>query len=462
MQLPARGLALTTALAGAGVTLLFALSPGLHVAYREPSLHAALETATALAALLAAYLAFGRYRTRPTVDALLLVCGLALLGASDLCFAAAPAALGLDARGAFSTWAVIAGRLAGASLFATSSLVPRIRLPRNGRGAWLALGLCAAFLVVVATLAAVLGPTLPRGIKPDVIGALDRPRLNALAAVRAVQLVSAGLFGLAALGFLRRAERERDGFMSSLSVAATLAAISRVNYFLYPSLYSQWVYVGDAFRLLFFLVLLAGVVNEIKRYWRRLADVAVLEERRRLARELHDGLAQEIAYIGRNAALLGDPGADGELPDRIRAGAGRAFAEARRAITALAAPLDAPVEEVVSEALRDVAARHGTTLELDLGGGARLEAARLETLVRVACEAVTNAARHSGASSVRVELDAARGRVRLRVRDRGCGFEPAEAVGYGLVSMRERAEAIGGRLRVVSAPGRGTTVEAIL
>ena len=461
MQPRARDLALGAAAAGGLVTLLFALIPGLHIAYREPALHAALETATALAALLAAYLAFGRYQARAALDDLLLVCGLALLGLSDLCFAAAPAALGLDEHATFTTWGAIAGRLAGAVVFAAGALVPRRRVRSKTSSVALSLTACAAFVAGLVAAAAV-APALPRGIRPELIGTLDRPRLHALVVVTAVQLASVVIFGLAAAGFVRRAERERDGFMGWLAVAATFAAVSRLNYFLYPSLYSQWVYVGDAFRLLFFVVLLAAVASEIKRYWSRLAEAAVLEERRRLARDLHDGVAQEIAYISRNAALLEGPGADAELPVRIRAAADRAFAEARRAITALAAPADAPVEAVVSEALRDVAARHGATLELDLGVGGRLEPSRLETLVRVACEAVANAARHSGAPSVRVELGAARGRVRLRVLDHGRGFDPEGAVGYGLVSMQERAEAVGGAFRVVSAPGRGTTVEAIL
>ena len=250
--------------------------------------------------------------------------------------------------------------------------------------------------------------------------------------------------------------------MGWLAVAATVAAFSRLNYFLYPSLYTQWVYVGDGFRLAFCLLLLTGSLNEIGQYWKRLAEAAVLEERRRLARDLHDGVAQEIAFISRNAALLGDPDADGDLPERIRASADRAFSEARRAITALAAPVDAPPEVVVADALRDVAARHGTRLELDVAYGAELEPERLEALVRVACEAVTNSARHSGVGTVHVRLENVRQFVRLRVADRGRGFYPDEAAGYGLVSMRERAEAIGGKVWIDSAPGRGTIVEAIL
>lgn len=462
MALRPRTLTLTAALGGAGVTLLFALHPGLHVAYREPALHASLETTAALVALLAGYLAFGRYQARGSVGDLLLVCGLALLGLSDFFFAALPAALGGDEDGAFATWAVIAGRLGGAILFAAAGFAPRRRLRREGRSHVVALGLCGAFLALVALLAMTLGPSLPPGLDPQEAGAIGRPPLNAVGAVSAVQVLSAVLFAVAALGFLRRAEQQHDGFMRWLAVAATFAAVSRVNYFLYPSLYTQWVYIGDAFRLLFYLVLLAGSMHEIKRYWRRLADAAVMEERRRLARELHDGLAQEIAYIGRNAALLPENGSDGELPQRIRDASERAFNEARRAITALNAPAEVPAEEVVAEALRGVADRHGTRLELDISGGGPLDTDRLEALVRVACEAVTNAARHSGSETVRVELEPRRQRMRLRVVDDGRGFDPAEVDGYGLVGMRERAEAIGGKLRIDSAPGHGTTVEAIL
>ena len=96
MLLRPRNLILATAAAGTAVTLLFALSPGLQVAYRDPALHAALEATAALVTMLAAYLVFGRFRARGSLDDLVLVCGLALLAASDLCFAAVPAAIAAD------------------------------------------------------------------------------------------------------------------------------------------------------------------------------------------------------------------------------------------------------------------------------------------------------------------------------------------------------------------------------
>jgi signal transduction histidine kinase len=102
-------------------------------------------------------------------------------------------------------------------------------------------------------------------------------------------------------------------------------------------------------------------------------------------------------------------------------------------------------------------------LELDLVSGIRLSAARAEALVRIACEAVTNAARHSGASRVILNLERDGSRVRLRVSDGGRGFDTTvPRAGFGLISMRERARSVGGELRISSAPGRGSEVEAAL
>jgi signal transduction histidine kinase len=83
--------------------------------------------------------------------------------------------------------------------------------------------------------------------------------------------------------------------------------------------------------------------------------------------------------------------------------------------------------------------------------------------VRIVSEAVTNAARHGRAGLVRVELDNGDG-VRLRIVDRGRGFDPAQRRpgSFGLTSMRERAEALGGRFSLRSSPGAGTEIEVTL
>jgi signal transduction histidine kinase len=211
-------------------------------------------------------------------------------------------------------------------------------------------------------------------------------------------------------------------------------------------------------------MLLVGAVREINGYWSRSALVAVLEERRRLARDLHDGLAQEIAYINRAAMRLGDEDPDHDLPERLAAAAGRALRESRQVIAALATPVDEPLEAMVGRVVHAAADRFGTAAELDIASGVRLDAARTEGLLRIIGEAVANAAQHSGARSVRVELERLNGSARLRVVDKGSGFDTdtTPATGFGLISMRERAEALGGRFAIDSKPGRGTRIEVLL
>jgi signal transduction histidine kinase len=80
--------------------------------------------------------------------------------------------------------------------------------------------------------------------------------------------------------------------------------------------------------------------------------------------------------------------------------------------------------------------------------------------VRIACEAITNAARHSGASRVSLGLERDGSGVRLRISDKGHGFDTAApGGGFGLISMRERAHSVGGELLISSAPGHGSEVE---
>jgi signal transduction histidine kinase len=321
-----------------------------------------------------------------------------------------------------------------------------------------------ALLAAVAAVVAVFASRLPRGVDtlftPEESG---RPRLESDPVVLAAQLVAMVLFVIAAIGFSLKSKRTGDGLMRWLAVGAVIAAFSRLNYFLYPSLYTEWVYTGDFFRLAFYVAILAAAAREISSYWKRVSEVAVLEERRRIARDLHDGLAQELAYIGRNLHRLDE---HDRTVVRIKASADRALAESRRAIAALTRPLDAPLESVLADAAFETAEREGTSVALDLSPGIGVEFERREALIRIACEAIANAARHGGAEVVRVELSNGQG-VRLRITDNGVGFDPdtlgeRPRRGFGLVSMRERALALGGQFHVTSAPGRGTTVEVML
>jgi signal transduction histidine kinase len=448
-----------TAAAAAVATLLVVVLPFVRFAYRSQSTHVALETAAALIAFLAAYLVFGRYRLSGLASDLALVAALALLAGNNLLFLVLPAVL--DKTGSSSAWAPVAGGLLGAAALAASALAPPRRLRAPDRAAAWTLAACAASLAAIGLVVLALGDRLPAGIDPA-LAPVARPHFAGHWAVLAAQLAGAALFGAAALGFALRAERTGDELMRWFAAGATLAAAGRVNYFLFPSLYSEWVYTGDVFRLGFYLLLLAGAGLEIRAYWHRLAEAAALEERRRVARELHDGVIQELALIEVQARELSRQEGSATAAGLAKA-AERALDESRRAVSALTRASDEPLRVALAKAAEEVAAQHGAQVKLSLASVQDVTPETYEALVRIVREAIRNAVRHGGATTVEVELVDGPG-LQLRVTDDGRGFdtEAPRAGGFGLVSMRDRARSLGGELRVSSHPGAGCKLEVIL
>lgn len=219
----------------------------------------------------------------------------------------------------------------------------------------------------------------------------------------------------------------------------------------------------------------ARLAGEERERAARASDLAVAEERNRLAREIHDTLAQGLAGI-----VLQLEAAEDSLPpgsgtaaahlDRARALARESLQEARRSVwnlrprrleeAGLAGALAALAEETTGDGVR---------VDARLEPAPPLAPAAAEALYRVAQEAVANVRRHSGARRASLELAAAPGPggrpgARLTVTDDGHGFDPAArtgptpAGGFGLWAMAERAAALGGQLEIVSEPGRGTRV----
>jgi signal transduction histidine kinase len=454
-----RDAVLAIALAAAAVTATVVAWPVLHYAYRQHGLHIGFEATAGQVACLAAYLIFGRFRRTRRFDDLLLSYAFALFALANLCFAALPAIV-LDGKpNGFSTWTALAGRLVGAVAFAVAALAPARELRLSPLRKVLVFVTPVAVLAATAVVVLLFESRLPTGVEAEFTPAsLASYHVISHPVLLTVQLASIGLFGVAAFGFARRAGREEDEVMWWLAAGGVLALFASLNYVLYPSLYTEYVYVGDGFRLLFYATVLIAAARELSSYWRALAHASVLEERRRIARDLHDGLAQELAFIGRNLQRLDE--ADVYVA-RARAATGRALAEARRAVAALSDAADRPLEVVLEEAVREVAAREGTRVELELASGLTVTPEQREALVRIACEAIANAARHGQAKLVRVEL-ADGPHATLRVADRGCGFDPAATqprTGFGLVSMRDRARALGADFRLSSGLGRGTEVE---
>jgi signal transduction histidine kinase len=209
----------------------------------------------------------------------------------------------------------------------------------------------------------------------------------------------------------------------------------------------------------------AAIALTNAKLYERSGELSVLQERARLARELHDAVSQRLFSIrahARAAEVLVDRDperASGELAAIAELGA-QAHAELRAVIDGLAPPdLDG-----LADSLRrytQLAARaHGIPVRMSASDLPELDPRVQTATFRVAQEALQNALRHSGASEISVSLSWTRRRVVLEVSDDGTGFDPAlPSGGLGLASMRERATAVGGVLEVTSAPGAGTRVK---
>jgi signal transduction histidine kinase len=449
------------AVAAVVLTVLVSVTSAIHFAYRSPSLHVAVETAAALISLLAAQLVYGRFRRSRDRRDLLLMAALALFAGSNLLFSALPA-MANAAPDSFFAWARMAGGVTATSLLAISAFGSERPLQRPAGAVRRLLLSCGIALLAIGVATALAKDWLPQAVEPGLSPeSSSRPRIIGHPVVLTLQLVLMALFAAAAVGFARRADRTQDPMITWFAIGAGLGGWARLNYFLFPSLYSEYFYTGDVLRLGFFVALLIGGAMELRLAQRALARDAMLDERRRLAREIHDGIAQDLAYIVQQGdALASRPDAPEGSGD-IATAARRALGETRGVIQALVRPLEEPLETALERVARDVAARGGATVQADMEEGVELPAQTSEALLRIVGEAVNNAVRHGEAQTIRLHLRCGP-QLRLSIDDDGSGFDPA-ALGsanghHGIRGMRERVDALGGELQITSRPGDGATV----
>ncbi len=218
---------------------------------------------------------------------------------------------------------------------------------------------------------------------------------------------------------------------------------------------------------------------KLRAYAEQAEEVAVMHERNRLARELHDAATQTVFSITLTAqaarmACEQDPSRLPELLDRIQESGADALAEMRGLVSGLRP------RRVAEDGLVAVLRQHFALRErreqlrviFSIEGEERGEIDLKETLLRVVQESLNNVVKHAGTREAEVSLVFTQREVLLRVRDSGGGFDPGTAEGakgtggatgaggFGLASMRERVESRGGSLQVVSRPGAGTEITA--
>jgi signal transduction histidine kinase len=193
---------------------------------------------------------------------------------------------------------------------------------------------------------------------------------------------------------------------------------------------------------------------------------ALEEERLRVARELHDELGQQLAALRMEVSVHGLKARTGHSPelgifDILVQRLDLLVATVRTVVSQLRPPaLDAGLKVGLEWAVAKFRRESGLPCSLVMHGDTTSLPAELTIAIfRTVQESLTNINKHAQASQAEVELLVSPGRINLSVRDDGIGFDPtSEGDGFGLIGMRERANRLGGRLDVDSAPGRGTEV----
>ncbi len=461
------------------------VAPGVNIRISAPGLDLVLETLATLVAISVAVLGWVRYRQLAAPLALFEAAAFLVLATSDGQYVAsilsgldASAGLPLGELGQANLYVFTASRLMAAILLVVGGFAS-LRGLRPGRP-WLVVVAPAVALVVIAYVAAHAG-SLPQLASKAGPGSVQSSTL-----LGAALQVSVAALLLWAAALSRRLYRRYGSLGHAwLALGLVFGAFAQAYVAVSPHTETGLVTTANFLWLVFDLCLFVGVETEVGvalaglrtanldlRRLRALdAERATLEERAHLARELHDGLAQNLwlakLKAGRLAGLAGfGPDAAalvGELGDAIDAG----LAEAQQAVTALriAGQPAGPFWDVIARYVDDFADRFGLRAEIDCPNGASGLTARAEAeLVRIAQEALSNVRRHADATFVRVHAAIENGHLELTVGDNGRGFDP-EQLGedaYGLSSMRERAAIIGAELRIDSHPHDGTRIRVLL
>jgi len=215
----------------------------------------------------------------------------------------------------------------------------------------------------------------------------------------------------------------------------------------------------------------AAIAIDNARLHQRLRDLAVAEERVRIAREMHDGLAQVLAYVNAKAQAVkaflekGDAAQARTQLDQLAVAAREVLTDVREGILALRTQTRPGhgLGEAVEEFLRRWQSQSGIEGTIDYDADLRLSPTVELQLLRIVQEALSNVRKHSGANHAKVELKQGAGRLFVEVADDGTGFDPGAsrasgAPRFGLAIMRERATSIGGTIGIESKPGRGSRV----
>jgi signal transduction histidine kinase len=419
-----------------------------------PTLRAALETMMTLFALAGAGFMWAQFASSRQLRDLQLLAATLVLGLINFAVAALPAALDLR-HAAYFAAAQLWGRLFVGAMFAVAAFAPSEWLVARRRHP---LGITFGLSMIGLTIAGLGG--LLVGTHGDAqYLALSSGHLLPVALV----IGAAGLLAYAAAGFARRQWLEADGVAGLVAIAMILLAGASFANLLAGSLAVGRIGASEGLRILAFVLILVAAVVQERQVRARISKATALAERRRVARDLHDGIAQDLAFIAAHGPSMAE-GLGEQHP--LVVAARRALDISRSTISELSDPNGATVREALQAVAHELGERFGISIAVNAQLDRDLAGHEREHVTRIAREAIANAARHGGARNVIVSLRDTGTGIALRVVDDGRGIAGNDLVpapeGFGLRSMRERAAALGGQLSVRQPRLGGTELEVVL
>jgi signal transduction histidine kinase len=438
-----------------GASLAFFVAHrGLQTHWVLPELRLVLQTAVTLAAGIVAVLAGVRFGVEGRRLDLLLCTGFLVAAASTLAFSIVPVVGGQPLHRA-EGWAGVIARLFSWILIAIAPFA-------RGRSKWGSRVLGNACLAACVTLLLIwtachsFAASLPPIASNDSIE--SPPVLAGLLSAQAL------LNLLALIGFGLRFREKGEDLDRWLGLGATLMLFASLHYVYTPLLSSDYVSQGDFLRVIAFGVLMVGAWRAI-----RFAEFgrAVAEERARVAREIHDGLAQYLFAVATHATMLesADEAARPQTIANLKEATIAAQREARFAVLALSsasgtAPFDAALRRYIDFLTADGELR----VELEIDPDVWLAPDEQIEVFRIVQEGLGNVRKHANATCAEVVIGARiDGERFVTIRDDGEGFDgQSTAAGQGLKNIRSRAESIEGGFKVTSKPGFGTALEVVL
>ncbi len=430
------------------------------VAYNFPTLRAAVESAMTLLALIGAWLVRAQFVQGRRLRELLLMGALLALALVEFVANTLPAALHLDPGGGL-TAAGPCGALAVAAAFVAAALTPPNVLIAGGRRPIIVTVSLTVAAVAVAELAGVLlYGQLQTTVVHSGAGTSDvvvRPLGVALA------LGTAGLFAFAGSEFARRARLDGRRALGLFAGAAAVLAGAGLYSLVWSSASPGSIAIPEGLRFVAVVLVLAAVLRQDLENGVTARRAAAIAERRRVAEDLHDGLAQELAFIAAYGSRITDEHGR-EHPVAIAAR--RALAISRNTINELSDLGSAPLSEALEASAHELRNRFEIAIAVDVHPHVEFAPSARDRVTRIVREAIANAARHGHAHKVAVSVSYVDDGIALRVCDDGRGIDGAPdsqaPAGFGLRSMREHAQALGGDLEVQHRDSGGTELTIFL